>query len=126
MKKSVLSAALLVLVLLSGCSGPEKDAKYESINDFAVAYENGLGDGMECQRTDRDIEDHEWIFTNCGQHTILMLFTSDDKREEILSKNPLESGERWVQGPNWVVQATQFEAEDAQKALGGKLVDSLP
>ena len=105
MKKPILVAALGVL-LLAGCAGPEKDVEYESINDFAAAYEKGLGDGTECDRTENDIGDYGWIQTNCGG-TILMMFTSDDKREEIRRKNPVEPGERWVDGPNWAIEADQ-------------------
>jgi len=51
------------------------------------------------------------------------MFTSDDKREQILEKNPLQEGKRWVQGPNWIIDALQYEAEDAQAVLGGTILD---
>ncbi|MCC3278007.1 hypothetical protein LJ754_02385 [Arthrobacter sp. zg-Y40] len=122
MKKPVLVAALGVL-LLAGCATPEKDVAYESINDFAAAYEDGMGDGTECDRTENEIDDYGWIQTTCGGETILMMFTSDDKREEIRRKNPLESGERWVDGPNWAINDSQYEAEKAQAVLGGEMLD---
>lgn len=122
MKKSVLSLICGVL-LLTGCGGPQKDAEYGSINEFAAAYEDGLGGDIECRESSLDIQKNNWVSTTCGPHTILMMFTSDDKREEILSKNPLREGNRRVQGPNWVIEAAQYEAEDAQKALGGTLLD---
>ncbi|WP_151723954.1 hypothetical protein [Arthrobacter luteolus] len=122
MKKSAAVLALMVLALAGCASTPEKDVAYQSINDFAAAYEDAIGGDTECSRTSLDINDAGWIQTGCG-HVILMMFTSDDMREEILQKNPLEAGERWVDGPNWSIVAAQYEAEDAQAALGGTLRD---
>lgn len=113
---------VVAALLLTGCSGPTKDAEYKNINDLASAYETGLGDGMKCSRTENDIDDYNWLQTTCGQHTILMMFTSDAMRTEIKGKNPLDAGDRWVQGANWLIEAPQFEAERAQKALGGELL----
>ncbi|CEA09903.1 hypothetical protein BN1051_03281 [Arthrobacter saudimassiliensis] len=123
MRKSV---ALAVAVLaLAGCGAPEKDAEYQSLNDFAAAYEDALSqDGVvECRRVDTDLSDAGWGQTQCGQRTVLMLFTSDEKRDEIFAKNPLEVGERWIQGPNWALVAPQYEAEAAREALGGSFRD---
>ena len=123
MKKPVLVAALGAL-LLAGCAAPEKDVEYESINDFAAAYEDALGGDTECSRRDSsNLQDFGWEYVNCKPSGTIMMFTSDDKREEILTKNPLESGERWVDGPNWAFVAPQYEAEGAQAALGGTLRD---
>lgn len=123
MKKSVLVTTLSTL-LIAGCGAPEKDVAYESINDFAAAYEDALGGDTECTRRESsDLHDFGWEYTNCEPNGTIMMFTSDDQREEILKKNPLGSGDRWVQGPNWVIRAPQYGAEAAQAALGGTLRD---
>ena len=122
MKRSIAVMSLGAL-LLTGCGGPEKDAEYETINELATAYEDGLGGDVECRETTLDIEDNNWVSTTCGKHTILMMFTSDDKREAILNKNPLRDGNLRIQGPNWVIEAPQYEAEDAQEVLGGTVLD---
>jgi hypothetical protein len=118
------SFALLALpaLLLTGCAGPAKDAEYKDINALGSAYEQAIGDGMECSETRNKIEDHGWVQTGCGPTGIIMMFTSDAKREEIKKKNPLESGRRWIQGENWLIEADQYQAEKAQKVLGGELI----
>lgn len=123
MKKAI-TLTVLSGVLLAGCSGPAKDAEYKNINDLGKAYEQAVGDGMKCSETKNKIDDYGWVQTTCGPTGIIMMFTSDAKREEIKQKNPLESGRRWIQGKNWLVEADQFQAEKAQKSLGGELLSS--
>lgn len=121
MKRSILVAAVSAL-LIAGCGVPEKDVEYESINDLATAYEDALGGDTDCTRRDSsDLQDFGWEYTNCKPSGTIMMFTSDDQREEVLKTNPLGSGDRWVQGPNWVIRAPQYDAEAAQEALGGTL-----
>jgi hypothetical protein len=109
-------------LLTSGCSGPAKDAEYKDINDLGSAYEQAVGDGMTCSETKNDIHDHDWVQTGCGPTGILMMFTSDAKREEIKRKNPLESGRLWIQGKNWLIEGDQYEIEKAHGKLGGELI----
>ena len=123
MKKTILLATLAG-VLLAGCSGPAKDAEYNNINDLGKAYEQAVGDGMKCSETQNKIDKYGWVQTTCGPTGIIMMFTSDAKREEIKQKNPLKSGRRWIQGKNWIVEADQYDAEKAQKSLGGQLLTS--
>lgn len=124
MKKSAAVLALAVLVLTGCASSPEKDVAYQSINDFAAAYEDAIGGDTECDRRDStDLQDFGWEYVNCQPGGTIMMFTSDDVRDDVREKNPLESGERWVDGPNWAIAAPQYQAEDAQAALGGTLRD---
>jgi hypothetical protein len=121
MKKSALSLLALALVL-PACGGVEKDAVYEDVNQLGSAYEAATG--VACAETGNDIDEFGWTYTNCGNHGQVMVFVSDAKRDEIKRKNPLSDGDRWVQGKNWVVKATQYDAEKVHEALGGELLDS--
>lgn len=121
MKKSFAFLAMSA-VLLAGCAGPAKDAEYKDINDLGKAYEQAVGDGMDCSETKNKIEDYGWVQTTCGPTGIIMMFTSDAKREEIKKKNPLEAGRMWIQGKNWLVEGDQYQVEKAQKVLGGELL----
>lgn len=120
MKKSLIVLAVATLAL-AGCGAPEKDVKYETINDFAAAYEDGMDEGVECRRTEIDINKSDWVYTHCDESVTLMMFTSDAKMDEVLLKNPLDDGGRWVKGPNWVIRAPQYEAEAAHEVFGGTL-----
>ncbi len=118
--KKHLAAITLLALLTTACSGVEKDASYDDVNSLARAY--GEAVDVDCAETDNDVADHGWVFTNCGSNGIVMLFESDSKRDEIMQKNPLNDGGRWVQGPNWLIETTQYEAEQAQEKMGGKLL----
>jgi len=122
--KKTLTLTVLAGVLLAGCSAPAKDADYKNINDLGKAYESAIGGGVDCRESTTDIAKNGWDQTQCGPTGIVMMFTSDAKREEIKQKNPLESGRRWIQGKNWLIEADQYDAEKAQKALGGELLSS--
>lgn len=113
---------LLLAAVLTGCGGPAKDAEYKDINDLGKAVEQSIGDGMKCSETKNKIEQYGWVQTPCGPTGIIMMFTSDAKREEIKKKNPLEPGRLWIQGKNWLVEGDQYQMEKAQKALGGELI----
>lgn len=119
--KKLLPAVVLTALALTGCGGVEKDATYEHVNDLGAAYEDAVD--VECAETENEMDDNGWLQTQCGASGIVMLFTSDDKREEIKENNPLDSGERWLQSANWLVQDTQFNIEEAQHALGGEIVE---
>ena len=122
MKKLLVTLVIAVALPASGCSGPIKDADYKDINALGAAYEQAIGDGMECSETRNDIHDHDWVQTTCGPTGILMMFTSDAKREEIKRKNPLEPGRLWLQGKTWLIEGDQYEIEKAHEVLGGELV----
>lgn len=122
MKKSLVPLGIVAVLLVAGCSAPAKDADYKDINDLGSAYEQAIGNGMECSETKNDIHDHDWLQTTCGPTGILMMFTSDAKRAEIKKKNPLESGRRWIQGKNWLIEGDQYEIEKAHTVLGGELI----
>lgn len=107
---------------MSGCSGPSKDAEYKTINDLGAAYEQAIGNGMECRESTSRITDNGWDQTTCGSTGIVMMFTSDAVRDEVKRKNPLESGERWIQGKNWLIEGDQYEIEKAHGKLGGELI----
>jgi hypothetical protein len=119
--KRLLTAAAIACIALAGC-GVSKDADYKDINELGKAYEQAVGDGVKCSGTQNKIEAAGWLQDQCGPTGIIMMFTSDAKREEIKQKNPLDSGRRWVQGKNWLIEADQYQAEKAQKALGGELI----
>lgn len=121
MKTTIATAAILLAVSLTACAGPAKDAQYKNVNDLGGAYEQATG--VKCDETKNDIATYGWIQTQCGTTGIVMLFTSDAKRDEIKAKNPLKSGKRYVQGGNWLVSADQYEAEKAQKGLGGQMLE---
>lgn len=40
------------------------------------------------------------------------------------NEEPARVRRRWVQGKNWLIEADQFDAEKAHKALGGQLLTS--
>lgn len=123
MNRSLVLPATVAALLMAGCSGPAKDAEYKDINDLGSAYERAIGNGMECSETKNDIHDHDWVQTTCGPTGILMMFTSDAKREQIKKKNPLESGRLWIQGKNWLIEGDQYEIEKAHGVLGGELIE---
>lgn len=114
--------AAATIVLAAGCSAPSKDDSYSNINDLANAYKQAAGDGIECSESKTDITKNGWDQTTCGPTSIVMMFTSDAKREEIKTKNPLESGRRWIQGANWLIEGDQYEIEKAHKVLGGEII----
>lgn len=119
--KKFLPTAVLAVLALTGCGGVEKDAAYEDVNELAAAYGDAVGE--ECKETELDPDEHGWVQTTCGATGIVMLFTSDDKREEIKEKNPLESGERHLESANWLIEDDQFKIEEAQQVLGGEIVE---
>lgn len=121
MKKQVLIATLALALTACG-GGVEKDAEYDDVNELARAY--GQATDLECHETANELSDYGWLQTNCGPNAIIMLFESDAKRDEIKQKNPLEDGARWIQGGNWLIESTQYEAEKAHEALGGELLSS--
>lgn len=121
MRKGLIAGVSLAM-LLSGCGGPAKDAEYKNLNDLGAAYEQAVGDGMTCSETKNKIEDYGWVQTPCGATGVIMMFTSDAKREEIKKKNPLEAGRLWIQGKNWLVEGDQYQIEKAHAALGGELL----
>lgn len=118
MKKLLLAAAVAVFAL-TGCGGG--DASYEDVNELGAAYGGAVG--VECAETTNDIDDSGWVQTQCGDTGIVIMFTSEDKREEIIEKNPLDSGERHLQGDDWLIQDTQFRIEEAQSVLGGEVIE---
>lgn len=118
--RKLLPAALLVLAL-TGCGGAQPDAEYADVNELAGAYGDAVG--VECAETENEIDDNGWVQTTCGGSGIVMMFTSDDKREEIKGNNPLDSGELYLQGGEWLIVDTQFNIEEAQKSLGGEIVE---
>jgi len=120
--KRLLAAAAAACVLLTGCTGPTKDAEYKDINELGKAYSQAVG--VDCKESRSDITKYGWDQATCGPTGIVMMFTSDAKREEIKKKNPLKPGRQWVQGKNWLIAADQYDAEKAQKALGGELLTS--
>lgn len=119
----LLAVTAAAALLLTGCSGPSKDAEYSNINDLATAYRQAVGGGMECRESTSDITKNGWDQTTCGPTATVMMFTSDAKREEIKKKNPLETERRWIQGKNWLIEGDQFEIEKAHGTLGGELLD---
>lgn len=112
--------ALTCAIGLTACSSGASDQKFESINDFAKTYEKAAS--VECSESRLDMRTSNWTQTGCGPHTVVMIFTSDEKREEIKENNPLKSGQVWLQGGNWLVAAAQYEAEAANKSLKGELI----
>lgn len=110
--------ALGSLLALTGCGGG--DAGYEDVNDLAAAYGDAVG--AECTEASNDIADNGWVQTTCQPTGIVMMFTSDDRRVEVMENNPLESGERLLQADDWLIEDTQFNIEDAQAELGGEVV----
>ncbi|WP_306916485.1 hypothetical protein [Arthrobacter sp. V4I6] len=122
MKRILAPIAIIATLLLAGCSGPSKDADYKDVNDLATAYKQAVGGGMDCFETKNDIHDHDWVQTTCGPTAIVMMFTSDAIREEVKKKNPLESGRRFIQGKNWLIEGDQYEIEKAHEVLGGELL----
>ena len=120
--KRLIAAAAAAGILLTACGGPTKDAEYKDINELGKAYESAVG--VSCSESTRDITKNGWDQTQCGPTGIVMMFTSDAKREEIKKKNPLKPGRSWVQAKNWLIAADQYDAEKAQKALGGELISS--
>lgn len=123
LNKTLAPLTLTALFLVASCASPAKDAEYASINDLGAAYEQAVGNGMKCSETKNSIDDYGWVQTGCGQTTILMMFTSDAKREEIKQKNPLDPGRRLLQSKNWLIEGAQFEIEKAQQVLGGQIID---
>lgn len=117
----LLPAAALAVLALTGCGGVEKDTTYEDVNELAAAYGDVVGE--ECKETENEIDYNGWVQTTCGATGIVMMFTSDDKREEIQQKNPLEAGERLLVTDDWMIQDTQFNIEEAQAVLGGEIVE---
>ena len=122
--KKLLAPLVLAAIMLTGCgSSPEKDASYEGVNALAIAYEKAV-DGVECGRTDRDINDAGWDYVNCDSTDFVELFNSDDRRDEVISKNPLDSEQRRLVAANWMLVASQYKIEAAQKVLGGVISGS--
>ena len=119
--KKLLPVAALTLIALTGCGGGQADAEYEDVNELAAAYGDAVG--VECSESSNDIDDNGWVQTTCGDTAVVMMFTSDDKREEIISNNPLDAGERYLQGGEWLIVDTQFNIEEAQSVLGGEVVE---
>ncbi|MDD0858623.1 hypothetical protein NHF46_14425 [Arthrobacter alpinus] len=116
--KKLIAPLVFAAVLLAGCSAPEKDASYESVNSLAVAYEKAV-DGVECGRTDRNIYDAGWDYVNCDKSDFVELFTSNELRTEVIAKNPLKAGQKLLLGTNWMIVAEQSKIEAAQEVLGG-------
>ncbi|MDQ0756126.1 hypothetical protein [Arthrobacter sp. B3I4] len=123
MKRHLVVVTVVAGMALAGC-GVTKDAEYKDISELGKAYEQAVGDGVKCSGTAPNIEKNGWTQDQCGPTGIVMMFTSDAKREEIKQKNPLKAGRRWVQGKNWLIAADQYQAEKAQSALGGQLLTS--
>jgi 2-oxoglutarate dehydrogenase complex dehydrogenase (E1) component-like enzyme len=115
------AAGVVLALMLTGCGGSGTDATYEDVNDLAAAYGDAIG--AECSETTTDVEDNGWVQTTCGGTGIVMMFTSDDKREQIKENNPLDAGERYLQGAEWLITDTQFNIEEAQGVLGGEIVE---
>lgn len=123
MKSMGVLGAVIGIGLLAGCSSaPPAEITYQSVNDLAKVYEKAAN--VDCRKTDTDMSENQWDQTQCGDHAVVMVFASDAKRQEILDKNPLETGEVYIQGGNWLISAYQFEAERANKKLGGKITSS--
>jgi hypothetical protein len=120
--KSPLATVTIAALLMAGCGSPVKDAEYKNINDLGGAFEMAVGNGMKCSETANSIDDYGWVQTQCGATGIVMMFTSDAKREEIKQKNPLEDGRRWMQGKNWLIEGDQYQVEKAHEVLGGELI----
>lgn len=114
-----LAVGTVLALVLTGCGGG--DAEYGDVNELAAAYGDAVG--VECSETTNEIDDHGWVQTTCGGTGVVMMFTSDDKREEIIEKNPLDTGERYLQGGEWLISDTQFNIEEAQSALGGEVIE---
>ena len=118
--KKLVAPLVFTAVLLSGCSAPEKDATYESVNSLAKAYEKAV-DGVECGRTDRNIHEAGWDYVNCDKTGFAELFTSSERRTEVIAKNPLKPGMQQLLGTNWMIVAEQSKIEAAQEVLGGDI-----
>lgn len=108
------------MAALTACSSGIADKNFESINDLGKAYEKAAS--VECRESSIDVQKYGWTNTGCGLQTTVAIFTSDAKREEIKQKNPLDSGEVWIQGGNWLVTAAQYEAEEANESLKGEII----
>lgn len=120
--KKLLAPLAIAALLITACGGVEKDATYDNINDLAAAYEKAV-DGAECDRTEIDINDNDWVYVTCDESDFAELFNSDAKRAEIKQKNPLETGQQRLEGTNWMIIADQYKIETAQKTLGGEVTD---
>ena len=119
MKKRLLAAGAAAMLTLTACGGQAEG--YEDVNELAAAY--GEVAGVECSETSNDVDDNGWVQTTCGDTGVVMMFTSDEKREEIMENNPLESGERYLQSDDWLIVDSQFRIEEAQAALGGEVIE---
>ncbi|WDF32264.1 hypothetical protein PTW37_10295 [Arthrobacter agilis] len=123
MRKQFVVASMVFGLTACG-AGVEKNAEYQDVNQLGAAYESATGVACTETETDDDLDEFGWVYNNCGAHGQVMLFASDAKRDEIKRKNPLDEGQRWVQGKNWIVKAAQYDAEKVHEALGGELLES--
>lgn len=122
--KARIALALAGLALVASCGGQVNYAEhnFKSMNEIADLIGWACTDGDE-DYTKVSIEKYGWAQAPCSNGS-LGIWESEAKRREILDapQNALDAGWCRIEGGNWSVSGSQFQVEEAQKKLNGKLV----
>lgn len=123
MKHTLTATLAAALITLTACGNSvEKDAAYDTAEDLAEAL-NTIDD-YRC----KNISDDHMLATE-GRATVSCatmagsIYTSDHTRQWLYERNPLEPGERRLEGPNWFMHGDQYLMEDIQEHLGGTILE---
>ena len=116
--KRIIWAAPLIVLVMAGCGGPQKDATYENATKLREAV---IASGVDCpgdavKHDDKYGED----YVKCASSLALAVY--DDEKQAGLAKTVHDvSKATYLAGPRWVIQGDAGTLGKLKEKLGGSL-----